>query len=75
MLGCGYEVVGCGWVGGYGVVVLGGRGKRSLVEESASGWVGSEIFSRQIWKIRRVSVDLAANSFTAKFSKAHYSKK
>jgi len=36
VVGCGYEWVGCGWVGGGGVVVWGGRRERWLVGESAS---------------------------------------
>ena len=34
VVGCGYEVVKCGWVGGGGVFVWGGRRERSLFGES-----------------------------------------
>jgi len=35
---------GCSWLEGGGAVVLSRKGKRSLVAESAGGWVGREIF-------------------------------
>ena len=53
VIGCSYEVVGCGWVGGGGAVVLGGRRKRSLVGHSAGGRVGREIFPCPGWQIRK----------------------
>jgi len=37
VVGCGYEVVKCGWVGGGGVFVWGGRRERSLFGESTVG--------------------------------------
>ena len=37
MVGCSYEVVGCGWVGGGSGVLWGGRCERALFRESAGG--------------------------------------
>ena len=37
MAGCGYAVVGCGWVGGGSGVLWGGRCERALIRESAGG--------------------------------------
>jgi len=61
VVGCEYEVVGCGWVGlgGVSTVLWGGRLVRSLFGESTGD------HNYMFWR------DLAANSFPAKSAKAH----